>query len=326
MLRGDILSLSRLITMVENDLVGTPDILARIYPHLGGAYHVGITGPPGAGKSTLTSALATGLRREGATVGIVACDPSSPFSGGALLGDRIRMESLALDDGVFVRSMATRGALGGMSRKAHAVARLLEAFGKDYVLLETVGVGQTEVDVRDVVDTTVLVFTPIVGDYIQAMKAGIIEIADVFVINKMDLGNAAAIEENLAAVLAMRVKRGEWRPPIIQAQATEHIGVKELYGALGAHRTFLRESGLGIRRRSESRKREFEEHVRERLLALVTASVGRNPEYLAARSDVGECKADPYQACEDVLADKSLWEEVVALARNGGSGAGPHGE
>lgn len=326
MLRGDILSLSRLITMVENDLVGTRDILARIYPHLGGAYHVGITGPPGAGKSTLTSALATGLRREGATVGIVACDPSSPFTGGALLGDRIRMESLSLDDGVFVRSMATRGALGGLSRKANAVARLLEAFGKDYVLLETVGVGQTEVDVRDVVDTTVLVFTPIVGDYIQAMKAGIIEIADVFVINKMDLGNAGAIEENLAAVLATRVKRGEWRPPIVRAQATEGAGIEELRGALISHRAFLRETGLDLRRRGSSRKREFDEHVRERVSSLVSIAIERNHQYQAARSKVGDCVTDPYQACEDVLADRGLWEEVAAFARNGSPESGPRGE
>ena len=326
MLRGDVLSLSRLITMVENDLVSTADVLARIYPFLSGAYHVGITGPPGAGKSTLTTGLATGLRAGGATVGIVACDPSSPFSGGALLGDRIRMDSLSLDEGVFVRSMATRGALGGLSRKAHAVARLLEASGKDYILLETVGVGQTEMDVRDVVDTTVLVFTPIVGDYIQAMKAGIIEIADVFVINKMDLGNAAAIEENLASVLAMRVKRGEWRPPIIRAQATEGVGVKDVREAIDAHRSFLRETGVGARRRSESRKREFEEHVRERLLDLITASVVRNPRYLSTQSMVGDCGADPYRACEEVLADEELWDDVLALARNGGLGGNPHAE
>lgn len=326
MLRGDVLSLSRLMTLVENDLVGTPEVLACIYPHLGGAYHVGITGPPGAGKSTLTTGLASALRRDGATIGIVACDPSSPFSGGALLGDRIRMDSLSLDDGVFVRSMATRGALGGLSKKAHAVARLLEAFGKDYVLLETVGVGQTEIDVRDVVDTTVLVFTPIVGDYIQAMKAGIIEIADVFVINKMDLGNAAAVEENLASVLAMRVGRGEWKPPIIRAQATEGTGVSDLAAAIEGHRAFLGETGLGVRRRDEGRRREFQERVRERLLDLITGSIGQNPGFLAAEAEVVESGADPFQACERILADVGLWEDLLARARNGGSENGPLGE
>ena len=312
MLQGDVSSLSRLITIVENDLVNIPELIRKIYGHLGNAYHIGITGPPGSGKSSLITKLASLLRKEGGTIGVIACDPSSPISGGALLGDRIRMEPLFLDDKIFIRSMATRGNLGGLPRKVHAVAQILDSFGKDIVLIETVGVGQTEIDVRGIADTTILVFTPIVGDYIQAMKSGIIEVADIFVINKIDLGEASVIEENIASVLSMRIKPGNWKPPIIKVQATESIGIEDTLNAIKIHRQFLNETGLGSKHREQSRKQEFEQIMKEKLLKLVAECMERSKSYRAYLGRVEKGEINPYLACEEMLADKEGWDAVLS--------------
>ena len=184
MLSGDVLSLARLISIVERDNAEMPAVMKLVYAHLGKAYCIGITGPAGAGKSTIVDRLTAVLRQQGSTVGIICADPSSPFSGGAVLGDRIRMQQHYLDDGVFIRSMATRGSQGGLPRNTSNVIKLLSAFGKDYVLVETVGVGQTELDIMQNTDTTVVILTPEAGDTIQTMKAGLLEIADVFAVNK----------------------------------------------------------------------------------------------------------------------------------------------
>lgn len=311
MLQGDFYSLSRLITMVENDSVKLPEIMREIHSCSSDSYHIGITGPPGAGKSTLTGRLTSRLRAQGATVGIIACDPTSPLTGGALLGDRIRLESLFLDDGVFIRSMATRGKIGGLSRKIHAIARLLRSFGRDFIIIETVGVGQTEVDVSEIADTTILVLTPIVGDYIQAMKAGIMEIADIFVINKMDLGEANVIAEEIASVLAVRKKEGNWKPPIIKTQSIEGTGIEELYEAIKVHRLFMSKKGLDSKRRKQSRRQEFREIMKERVLERLGTSLGENEYFMAYLHKVESDEMNPYQACDEILADKKVWESLL---------------
>ncbi len=312
MLKGDFVSLSRLITLVENGSTGASDIMRDIYPYSGDAYCVGITGPPGAGKSTLTGKLTGRIRERERTVGVIACDPSSPLSGGALLGDRIRLQNHFLDEGVFIRSIPTRGKIGGLSRKVHAIARILDAFGKEIILIETVGVGQTEVDIRDIADTTILVMTPIAGDYIQAMKAGVIEIADIFVVNKMDLGEAEVVAEDIESVLALRKKRGNWKPPVLLAQSTEDIGVEEILSAVEEHRKFLDEKGFAEKRRARRRKQEFREIMKEMVLEQLAKSVMENKQFNKYLKKVEKGETNPYLACEEILAGKGGWESLFA--------------
>lgn len=316
MLKGDFVSLSRLITMVENGASSSSDIMREIYPHSGNAYYVGITGPPGAGKSTLTGKLTGRMRQKEWTVGVIACDPSSPLSGGALLGDRIRLLNHFMDEGVFIRSIPTRGKIGGLSRKVHAIGRLLDSFGKDIVLIETVGVGQTEVDVRGIADTTILVMTPIAGDYIQAMKAGIIEIADIFVVNKMDLGQADVVAEDIASVLALRNKPGNWKPPVLLAQSSEDVGVEEILSAIEDHRKFLNETGLAEKRRQNSREQEFREIMKERVLEQLAGSLLENRQFNEYLSRIEKGEINPYLACEEILAEGGLWESLFSKLIN----------
>ncbi len=314
MLKGDRYAMSRLISMVENERVVISDLMKEIRGHLGHSYCIGITGPPGAGKSTLTSQLTMNMRKASATVGVVACDPSSPYSGGAILGDRVRMGSTFLDPGVFIRSMATRGKLGGLPQKVHAVVSLMDAFGKDYILLETVGVGQSELDVRCIADTNILVLTPTAGDHIQAMKSGIMEIADVFVINKIDKGEPNVTEEDLAGILDIRIKPGQWRPPIVQTQAIEGFGTAECIEAVEAHRQFLSRTGMGERANRENRKRIFAQIMKELLLRKVKQALERNATFQTYASRVEEDKMDPYLACDRILADTSIWETVFRVS------------
>lgn len=315
MLNGDFVALSRLITMVEDGSASSSDIMGDIYPHAGKAFCVGITGPPGAGKSTLTGKLIGLMRQKERTVGVIACDPSSPLTGGALLGDRIRLQNHFLDEKVFIRSIPTRGKIGGLSKKIHAIARLLDAFGKDIILIETVGVGQTEVDVRDIADTTVLVMTPIAGDYIQAMKAGVIEIADIFVINKMDLGEAAVVAEDIASVLALRKKPGDWKPPVLLAQSTDEIGITEILGAIEDHRQFMNTEGLAEKRREHRRKQEFREIMKERVLERLAKSLLENRQFNEYLRKVEKGEMNPYRACEEILAGNGVWEAIFAQLR-----------
>lgn len=267
-LAGDRVAMSRAISIVENDSPGARVLLDGLFPKTGRAYRVGITGPPGAGKSTITSRLARHYRTQGRTVGILAVDPTSPFTGGALLGDRIRMSDVELDAGVFIRSMASRGSLGGLSRKATEAADVLDAAGKDIILLETVGVGQSELDIARAADTTVVVLVPESGDSIQAMKAGLMEIADCFVLNKADRAGADQAVTGIQMILGFR-PIGAWNPAVLKAVASAGEGIVEVALEVEAHRKFLEESG-SLRQRRRLRLEDriaglVEETVREQL-------------------------------------------------------------
>jgi LAO/AO transport system kinase len=311
MLKGDRLALARLITQVENRSPAVPAIMKAIYPRAGAAYVVGVTGPPGAGKSTVVDRLTAHLRAEQATVGIVAVDPSSPFTGGAVLGDRIRMQAHALDPGVFIRSMATRGSLGGLARATGEVIKLLAAFGHDWVLVETVGVGQTELDVMKLADTTVVVLVPESGDAIQTMKAGLMEAADVFAVNKADRAGAPALmaELKFAAHLhytsSTSPKDVDWEIPVLSAQAQSDIGISELLAEIRRHRGVLEAGGaLGARRRRRVRA-ELEallvDEFRERVARGLAGGALR-----ATLDEVVAGDTDPYSAVAAMLPMVSL--------------------
>jgi len=301
MLGGDVAALARLITLVENGSAETSEIIGRIHHRLGKAYCVGITGPPGAGKSTLVDKVTAVLRRRGFTVGIVAADPTSPFSGGAVLGDRIRMQQHYLDGGVFIRSMATRGSHGGLPLTVGAVVKLLDAFGKNFVLIETVGVGQTELDVMQNSDTVVVVLVPEAGDTVQTMKAGLLEIADIFVVNKADRPGADHLVNELRAMLRLRPEDDCWQVPVLTTVAINNAGIDELCGYIEEHREAMVRSGRLDERRRERRRWEFvstlERMLADRVLELV-AKDGRLARYLAM-VEAGEL--DPYSAVDEAL-------------------------
>lgn len=301
----DPIALAKLITIVENRLPGYQELLDVLYPRTGNAYRIGITGPPGAGKSSLVDRLVPLYRAEAKTVAVLACDPTSPFSGGALLGDRVRMRDLVTDDdGVFIRSMATRGSLGGLAKAAHEVALVLEAFGFDLILFETIGVGQVEVDIAQAADSVVVVLVPQSGDVIQAMKAGLMEIADVFCINKADQGEADIFYKNLQAMLSLAMR--DWLPPIVQTVATANQGLDRLKDALEKHRSFLGEDGLRARRRARLRaflQELIEEELRVRLWD------GRGLLELEEQlENIWEKRVSPHQAVRHVL------QQLVARA------------
>jgi LAO/AO transport system kinase len=264
LISGDRKTVARAISQVENDTPLAKDLLKSVYGRTGRAYRVGITGPPGAGKSTLTNKLARYYRLQHKKIGIIAVDPTSPFTGGALLGDRVRMSDVELDEGVFIRSMASRGSLGGLSKKAKEAADILDAAGYDLVLMETVGVGQSELDIAGAADTTVVVLVPESGDGIQAMKAGLMEIADFFVLNKSDRPGADQAVMSLKMILGFRAHDAEsWMPDVLKTQASDGKGIEEVAGFIQKHRTFLESSGgLELKRKSrlEHRIREIIEN------------------------------------------------------------------
>src|SRR3989441_10206138 len=311
MLAGDRLALARLITQVENRTEAVPAVMRAIHPRAQGAYVVGVTGPPGAGKSTVVDRLIALLRAREQTVGVVAVDPSSPFTGGAVLGDRIRMQAHALDPGVFIRSMATRGAFGGLARATGDVIKLLAAFGFPWILIETVGVGQTELDIMKLADTTVVILVPESGDAIQTMKAGLLEAADVFVVNKADRTGAPALmaELKFAAHLASTSptvsREVDWEIPVLATEAQNNGGMAELLDTVARHRAALEGAGALAERRRARRRDEFKSLLVEEFRASVDRML-RSGDLAQTFDRVADGQLDPYSAAELVLAVLSL--------------------
>src|SRR5881409_839130 len=311
MLGGDRLALARLITQIENRTAALPAIMRTIHARTQEGYVVGITGPPGAGKSTVVDRLTARLRSEDARVGVVAVDPSSPFTGGAVLGDRIRMQAHALDPGVFIRSMATRGSLGGLSRATGEVGKLLGAAGYRWVLIETVGVGQTDLDIMKIADTTVVVLVPESGDAIQTMKAGLIEVADVFVVNKADRAGAPALMAELkfaahlhASSTASR-RDVEWETPVLSLQAQHGVGIQELLAAIRRHRATLEASGAFAVRRRERARAELEALLIDAFRGRIDAAL-HSGRVKAVFDEVVAGARDPYSAAAAILPVISL--------------------
>ena len=296
---GDKRGIARLLTIVENDEPGAAEAMRALYPETGRAQIVGITGPPGGGKSTLVNRLAAAFRERASRVAIVAVDPSSPFSGGAILGDRIRMRERFLDEGIFIRSMASRGHAGGLARATVRVVNVLDALGTDVVIVETVGVGQEEVDVIRVADTVCLVTVPGLGDDIQAIKAGILEIADVLVVNKADRPGADETARDLAQMLSLARDR-PWKTPIIRTSAQTGDGLPLLLDAIAKHRTWSLSSGERAERRRAAARAEVETLLREALLRDLEGRVGAS-RLDAAVARVAERSIDPYSAVEELL-------------------------
>jgi LAO/AO transport system kinase len=298
-LDGDRGAVARLISLVEAGGDDATEAVGRLYPHTGNAYTVGLTGAPGSGKSTLTDRIIGHLRRDGIDVGVLAIDPSSPFTGGAILGDRVRMQDHATDPGVFIRSMATRGHLGGLALATPQAVRILDAVGTPWVLVETVGVGQVEVEVAEAADTTVVVVNPGWGDAVQANKAGLLEIADVFVVNKADRSGVDDTVRDLLQMLELSAHR-DWTPPVVTTVATDGTGIDALYDAIVSHRSYLESSGELTRRRAA--------RLRDEVRAIVVARLTRDAESLCSGPKfdrilelVGTRGIDPYRAADELL-------------------------
>src|ERR1700738_4744123 len=249
---GDTRALARAISTVENREPGSSDLLKALFPHSGKARIIGLTGPPGAGKSTLVDHLARLYRKENRTVGIIAVDPTSPYTGGAILGDRIRMQEHFSDPGIYIRSMATRGSLGGLARTTADVATVLDASGRDLVMIETVGVGQDEIDIVRLADVTIVILVPGMGDDVQTIKAGIMEIADIFVINKSDREGADRVEREIRAMQSLAIRKDKWTPPVVRTVASEGGGVKELAAAIAEYESYLQKENLALKKSAEN--------------------------------------------------------------------------
>ena len=299
---GDKRALARLLTVVENEEPGAADAIRELYPQTGRARVIGVTGPPGGGKSTLVNRLAGAYREKGERVAVVAVDPSSPFSGGALLGDRIRMQERSLDEGLFIRSMASRGHAGGLARTTSRVVNVLDAIGYGVVLVETVGVGQEEVEVIRVVDSVALVTVPGLGDDIQAIKAGVLEIADVLVVNKADRPGADETARDLAQMLTLGKLRTEWKPPIVRTVAATGENVPQLVDALERHRAWAIDSGERDRRRRDAARADVEDVLREALVRRLRDHIGTTAVDRAV-DRVADRDIDPYTAVDELLKD-----------------------
>jgi LAO/AO transport system kinase len=302
---GDLAAVGRLISLIERGGELARQVGRLTFPKSGSAYTIGITGAPGAGKSTLVDRLIAEARATGERIGVLAVDPSSPYTGGAILGDRIRMQGHALDKGVFIRSMATRGHLGGLALAAPEAIRVLAAAGMPLVIVETVGVGQVEVEVAGAADTTVVVVNPGWGDAIQANKAGLLEVADVFVINKADRPGAADARRDLDNMLDMNMSMGAWRPPIVTTVGSSGEGVAELWEAIGDHRAYLEREGVLEARRERRLLDELSEVLVRRLEAKVH-DLGRGEAYGQIREGVLDRTVDPYTASDELIAKLGL--------------------
>ena len=298
---GDAVAVARAISKVEDNAEAAADLMKQIFPHTGRALIVGITGAPGAGKSSLVDKLAAFYRQHGDRVGIIAVDPSSPFSGGAILGDRIRMQTLTLDKGVFIRSMATRGNLGGLARASVEAVAILDAAGYDKIIVETVGVGQDEIEIAKTADVCVVVLVPGMGDDVQTMKAGIMEIADVLVINKADRDGILRTEKELQALLTLAPREDEWQPPIVKTVAIENKGLDDLAGAIEASSQYQRNAPTAEGRMLSIARWRILELLRERLLSEVLTRDGAAAKLESMAGEVASKNRDPYSAVEELL-------------------------
>jgi LAO/AO transport system kinase len=304
LLSGNVAAGARAIRWLDDGDARGRELLREIFPHTGRAHLVGITGPPGAGKSTLVGALISEARARGRRVGVIAVDPSSPFTGGAILGDRVRMQRHALDDGVFMRSMGTRGQAGGLSRSTYDASVVLDAMGYDLVLVETVGVGQDEIDIVALAHTTVIVMVPGLGDEVQAIKAGLLEVGDVFVLNKADREGAEQIGRELELMLHLRSQdaaAARWRPPLLRTVAARGEGGAAVVDALEAHAAHLRESGRYARQAGLRSYHQFTQAVREAARLRLERAMDQ-PSTAALVADVQDLKIDPYSAADALLA------------------------
>jgi LAO/AO transport system kinase len=304
-LTGETRAAARLMRNIDDNLPSARDELRTLFPHTGNAFLIGITGPPGAGKSTLVDQVTAIFRARGKRVGIVAVDPTSPFTGGAILGDRIRMNRHANDEGVFIRSLATRGYLGGLSRSTADVANVMDAMGMDVIIIETVGVGQDEVDIVRLAHTTLVVMVPGMGDDIQAIKAGILEIGDLFVVNKADRDGAERTERELMFMLEMN-SYGEdaWRPPVMKTEAQRGTGVEELVDMVEAHHTWLRQSGEMDHLLRDKHATLFQMLLKDRLFAEVWGPLHRSGAFDELLTAIIARTSDPYSAVEGILAQR----------------------
>ncbi len=316
-LGGNVLAAARLMRDLDDEIPSALRTLKTLYRHTGRAYLVGVTGPPGAGKSTLVDVLTAHLRKEGKSVGIVAIDPTSPFSGGAILGDRIRMMKHALDDGVFIKSLATRGHLGGLSKSTLDIVHVMDAMGKDVILIETVGVGQDEVEIVKVAHTNLVVVVPGLGDDIQTLKAGILEIADLFVVNKFDREGADKTLRELETMVSLNeYGEGEWIPPVLAAVAQEGKGIERLLAEVERHRAHVyREENLARYRRERARV-EFLEVLKKRLIDRAVEDLERSGLLEPILEEIARKRKDPYSVAEKV-ADHRFERNLAAKSRKG---------
>lgn len=300
---GDPRALARAISLVENHGAHSTEVLKHLFPFSGRATLIGMTGAPGAGKSTLVDQMAREYRKQRKTIGIIAVDPTSPFSGGAILGDRIRMQAHYADPGIYIRSMATRGSLGGLASTTADVATVIDASGRDLVMIETVGVGQDEVDIVGLADVTVVVLVPGMGDDVQTIKAGIMEIADVFVINKADRDGAERVEREIRAMQSLSVRSDSWVPPIVKTVATEGSGISDVVSAIEQYREYLIEGSAGDHRRVANWRKRITEMLRDALFRRVVVDYLGDGEADRLAAEVAEHKRDPYSLVEQIVGE-----------------------